>query len=109
LLGVFLLGVPLAGAIETPLPRVQIVLNPEEQTGTEPGEEAAEAPEAESLVEGRLVAHTDSCWHLFVAAEEAEETEEAIAAEEASLPDDRVSEARVYEVDTEGDTPGGTS
>jgi predicted membrane channel-forming protein YqfA (hemolysin III family) len=104
LLGVFVFGVPLAGIIEHPLPRVQIIKKPEEQrntdagetsdAGTQEGAAAQEPPSAissGSSVEGWLVAHTDSCWHLFVG-----------AGKLSSYPDERVTVAHVYEDDTPG-------
>jgi hypothetical protein len=102
LLGVFILGVPLAGAVEHPLPRVRINIKPEEQPSTEgqPSTEEQSSTQTAGVeaLEGWLVAHTDSSWHLFDSSNSL-----------VSIPDDRVTEAQVHEEDTEGDPPGATS
>jgi hypothetical protein len=98
LLGVFIAGVPLAGVIEHPLPWVRIITKTEEQPSIEAGDAAAQeasneaqkppAAQEGSAVSGWLVAHTDSCWHLFVGVNRLD-----------SIPDDRVTVAHVEERD----------
>ena len=86
LLGVFIWGVPLAGNIEHPLPRVRIITKLE-QPSIEAGEaETQEASDEAQEVRGWLVSHTGSCWHLFVGVNRLD-----------SIPDDRVAVAHVDE------------
>jgi hypothetical protein len=109
MLGVFIWGVPLAGAINHPLPMVDItVAKPEGKTSPKAGEKDAqgtpESQEARVHVRGWLVAYIDSCWHLFTSERPDNRAENERGYLLLSIPDDRVSEAQVYEDDTLGPT-----
>jgi hypothetical protein len=95
LIGVFICGVPLAEGVDHPLPMVEIKTRPDDQTSTETNkaevQKGTNAQEGTVSIEGLLVAHTESYWHLFVS--EPNRWESRLE----SIPDDRVKDARIHE------------
>jgi hypothetical protein len=96
-IGAFFVGVPLAGAVEPPLPWVVLlpVVEPNESGKVEaekiprvgPDEaDDAESNEARESTMGWLIAHTDGYWHLF-------DSQHVLV----SIPDSKVAEAHVYD------------
>ncbi len=77
--GNFLAGLPMAILVDPPLPRVEIRLKEER-----PKEDI---DQVSNYCVGRLVAHTDGFWHLFV------ENQERLL----SIPDDRVIAVRTFD------------